>query len=64
MPNGLLYTYEYKGYYIMEFYRQQEKGVVRFISLNNSAKQSVDKFRLENNSVFFDVNYGLWNLMK
>lgn len=60
MQNGLLYTYEYKGYYIMEFYRQEEKGVVRFISLNNSAKQSVDKFRLENNNVFFDINSGLW----
>ncbi|SHG70696.1 hypothetical protein [Chryseobacterium sp. OV279] len=61
MQNGLLYTYEYKGYYIMEFYRQQEKGVVRFISVNNSAKQAVEKFRLENNNVFFDINAQLWN---
>lgn len=61
MQNGLLYTYEYKGYYIMEFYRQQEKGVVRFISVNNSAKQTVEKFRLENNNVFFDINAQLWN---
>lgn len=61
MQNGLLYAYDYKGYYIMEFYRQQEKGVVRFISVNNSAKQSIEKFRLENNNVFFDINSGLWN---
>ncbi|WP_223606940.1 hypothetical protein [Chryseobacterium sp. OSA05B] len=61
MQSGLLYTYEYKGYYIMECYRQQEKGVVRFISVNNSAKQAVEKFRLENNNVFFDINAQLWN---
>ncbi|NML70748.1 hypothetical protein HHL23_13225 [Chryseobacterium sp. RP-3-3] len=61
MQNGLLYVYEYKGYYVMEFYRQEEKGIVRFISINNSAKQSVDKCRLENNNVFFDINPQLWN---
>ena len=61
IQNGLLYTYEYKGYYIMEFYRQQEKGVIRFIAVNNSAKQAVEKFRLENNNVFFDINAQLWN---
>jgi hypothetical protein len=61
MQNGLLYTYKYKDYYVMEFYRQEEKGIIRFISVNNSAKQSVDKFRLENNKVFFDINAQLWN---
>lgn len=60
MQNGLLYTYEYKSYYIMEFYRQQENGVVRFISVNNSSKQTIEKFSLENNNVFFDINSGIW----
>ncbi|PIF44480.1 hypothetical protein CLU96_1455 [Chryseobacterium sp. 52] len=61
MQNGLLYAYEYKGFYIMEVFRQEEKGVLRFISINNSAKQSVDKFRQENTGLFFEVNSGLLN---
>lgn len=56
MTGGLLYTYQYKSFYIMDWYKQEEKGVVRFISVNNSAKQSVDKFRLENTNVFFEIN--------
>ncbi len=28
---------------------------------NNSAKQSVDKFRLENNKIFFEINSKLWD---
>lgn len=59
MQNGLLYSYEYNGYYIMEIYRQTEKGVVRFISVNNSAKQTIEKFRQENIGLFFDINSGL-----
>ncbi|KMQ60520.1 hypothetical protein ACM40_12135 [Chryseobacterium sp. BLS98] len=59
IQNGLLYGYEYNGYYIIEVYRQTEKGVVRFISINNSAKQTVEKFRLENTKLFFEVNSGL-----
>ncbi|KXH79544.1 hypothetical protein [Chryseobacterium kwangjuense] len=56
MQGGLLYTYQYKSFYIMDWYKQEEKGVVRFISVNNSAKQSVDKFRLENTNLFFEIN--------
>ena len=59
MQNGLLYAYEYNGYYIIEVFRQTEKGVVRFISINNSAKQTVEKFRKENTKLFFEVNSGL-----
>ncbi|KMQ58495.1 hypothetical protein ACM46_22620 [Chryseobacterium angstadtii] len=62
MQNGLVYAYEYNGYSIMECYRQQEKGVIRFISINNSAKQPVDKFRLENSKLFFELNPRLWIL--
>ncbi|WP_080778190.1 hypothetical protein [Chryseobacterium phocaeense] len=56
MQGGLLYTCQYKSFYIMDWYKEEEKGVVRFISVNNSAKQSVDKFRLENTNVFFEIN--------
>ncbi|MDP9960587.1 hypothetical protein [Chryseobacterium lathyri] len=61
MQNGLLYAYEYNEYYIIEVYRQTEKGVVRFISINNSAKQTVEKFRQENTKLFFEVNSGLFS---
>lgn len=56
MHSGLLYAYEYEKFYIMDWYKEEEKGVVRFISINNSAKQPVDKFRLENTNVFFEIN--------
>jgi len=59
MQNGLLYAYEYNGYYIIEVFRETEKGVVRFISINNSSKQAVEKFRQENTKLFFEINSGL-----
>lgn len=60
LQNGLRYIYRYKEYEVMEVYKQQEKGVIRFISINNSVNQPVDKFRLENNKVFFELNSGWW----
>lgn len=60
MQNGLQFIYQHKGYDVMEIYIQEEKGILRFISINNPAKQSVDKFKLENNKIFFELNTKFW----
>lgn len=61
MPGGLLYHYQYNGHDILDVYKQEKKGVVRFIAINNPVKQTVDKFRLENDKLFFELNAGWWN---
>lgn len=61
MPGGLLYQYQYNGHDIIEVYKQTEKGVVRWIALNDPGKQNADKFKLENDKLFFDLNTHLWN---
>ncbi len=61
MSNGLIYSYRYNGHDIIEVYKQEEKGVIRLISLNDPGKQNVDKFRLENEKLFFDLNSGFWH---
>ncbi len=52
MPGGLLYQYQYNGHDIIEVYKQTEKGVVRWIALNDPGKQNADKFKLENDKLF------------
>lgn len=61
MPGGLLYHYQHNGHDIIEVYKQEEKGVVRLMALNNPKKQNADKFKLENDKLFFELNAGLWN---
>lgn len=61
MPGGLLYRYQYNGHDILDIYKKDEKGVVRFIAINNPGKQTADKFKLENDKLFFELNAGWWN---
>ncbi|WP_419868685.1 hypothetical protein [Chryseobacterium sp. CT-SW4] len=60
MGNGILYEYSYKGYNIIDIYQQQDNGILRFISVNNSKNQDIKKFNLENNNLFFYINAQLW----
>lgn len=60
MGNGLLYRYTYKDYNIIEVYRQQKNGVIRFIAINNSKNQKKEQFELENEGLFFKINTQLW----
>ncbi|GAB0157980.1 hypothetical protein CHRYSEOSP005_32820 [Chryseobacterium sp. Alg-005] len=60
MGNGLLYRYPYKDYAIIDVYRQQKNGVVRFIAINNPKNQKNDQFELENEGLFFKINTQLW----
>ncbi|WP_134197371.1 hypothetical protein [Chryseobacterium daecheongense] len=60
MGNGLLYRYTYKDYNIIDVYRQQKNGVIRFIAINNPKSQKKDQFELENEGIFFKINTQLW----
>ncbi|MEE6129797.1 hypothetical protein V2E39_20535 [Chryseobacterium arthrosphaerae] len=60
MPGGLLYRCQYNGHDIIEVYKQTEGGVVRWIAINDPGKQNTDKFKLENDKLFFELNAHLW----
>jgi hypothetical protein len=47
----MIYTYQYNGYDVIEVYKQEEKGTIRLIALNQPEKQNSDKFELENDKL-------------
>lgn len=61
LGNGLLYRYNYKDYNIIDIYRQQKNGVIRFIAINNAKNQKAEQFEMENDGMFFKINNQLWN---
>lgn len=61
LGNGLLYQYNYKDYNVIDIFRQQKNGVIRFIAINNSRNQKTEQFELENNGLFFNINTQLWS---
>lgn len=62
LGNGILYTYNFGKFNIVDIYRECDNGVIRFININNPNEKDVDskRFHLEVKMLFFDLNKDLW----
>lgn len=62
LGNGVLYTYNFGKFNIVDIYRKTNIGVIRFININNPNEKDIDhkKFHREVRGLFFDLNSELW----
>ncbi|CEJ68528.1 hypothetical protein BN1195_00816 [Chryseobacterium oranimense G311] len=63
LGNGILYTYNSGKFNVIDIFRKSDKGVVRFININNPKETDPNykKFHREVNGLFFDLNKNLWD---
>lgn len=63
MENGVLYSYNFQKFNVIDIYRKTEKGVIRFININNPNVTDIDykKYHIEINKLYFELNKNLWD---
>lgn len=63
LGNGILYTYNFGKFNVVDIYKKYDNGVIRFINLNNPNEKDIDykRFHLEVKMLFFDLNKDFWD---
>ncbi|WP_262149078.1 hypothetical protein [Chryseobacterium foetidum] len=63
LGNGILYTYHFGKFDVVDIYRECDSGVIRFININNPNEKDANnkRFHLEVKMLFFNLNKDLWD---
>ncbi|MDR2206927.1 MAG: hypothetical protein LBE36_12320 [Flavobacteriaceae bacterium] len=59
LKNGILYSYDFGKFKVIDIYKETENGIIRFINLNDP-NGKIEHFYRENSQLYFELNPYLW----